>query len=137
MVAKWSFGDEWFCRVDVTLEDKIRFGRNLEIAGERFRERHWLLAKEAGEQEFIHRRRERRARRVHRWRVRAERDAYRHALTALGHLTPVRGPNFMALPVHGQRRSTRLHDSIHPDVSNSAFGIARDDHRERDVCAAV
>ena len=95
------------------------------------------FAEKSGEEEFVDRRRQRRARRIHRRRIGAERDADGHLLAALRHLAPVRGADLVALPVHGERVLPRLHDAIHADVADAALRIARDDHRERDVRAAV
>ena len=49
----------------------------------------------------------------------------------------MRRADFVALPVHGERRPPRLHDAVHADVSNAAQRIARDHHGQRDVRAAV
>jgi hypothetical protein len=137
MVAERPFHDERFRRIDVAFDHEIGFGWNLEVAGEGLGEGHGCSAQEAGKKKLVDRRRQRRARRICRRRVGAQRDAHGHRFAAFGHLTPVGGADLVPLPVHRQRSPTRLHDTIHTDVPNPPLWIAGDHHRQGDVCTAV
>ena len=137
MVAERPFHNERLGGIDIALEHEIRLRGHFQIARYRLCERHRLAAQESRKDELVDRWWKRRARRIHRWRISAEGNADRHPLAALRHLTPMRGANFVTLPVHRERALSRLHDAIHTDIADPALRIARDHHRESDVGPAI
>ena|SRR5438105_239500 len=137
VITERAFGHQWLGRIDVSLEHEVGFRRYFQITRECPRQRDGLAAQESGEQKLVDRRWQWRTRRIYRWRIGAKRDAHWHPFTTLRHLAPVRRADFVPLPMHRQRISSRLHDAVHADVANATPGVARDDHREGDVRATI
>jgi hypothetical protein len=53
VIAERAFSDERLRRINVTLDDELRFGGHLEVARHRFRQAHWRASEKSREQELI------------------------------------------------------------------------------------
>ena len=137
VVAERTLDHQLLRRVDVALDDDLRFGRHLQVAGHGRRQPDRRATEEPGEEELVHRRGQRRRRGVHRGRIGPQHDGHRHALAPRRHGPPVRRTHLVPLPVHGQLAPTLYLDAVEADVPCSRRRIPGDHHREREVRAPI
>jgi hypothetical protein len=137
VIAEWTFQHQLLRGVYVPLEHHLRFGRHVESARHRLRQLYRLPPQESGEQEFINRWRERGGSGVDTGRIAAQRDDHRHPLAARGHLAPVPRGNLVPLPVHRERALSEYLYPVHAHIPSSPTWVRRDDHRKRNVPAAI
>ena len=137
MISERSFLAQRFARIDVAFDNKVRIGRNFEVAGLAFYEFDRFFAQVAREQEFIESIGQRRGGGKRKDGIAAKKDRDRHASARLVIPASVACADFLKLPVHACALQVIDLDAIHSDVALTGIGVLSDHARQRNKTSAI
>src|SRR6516165_1639548 len=137
MIAERAFLPQWFAGSDITLDDDVRVGRHLEVAGFTLHQFDGFLAKVSRQEQFIEAVRQRCSGAEREYRVAPKKNRYRHAFTGFVIAPAMTRSHFLQLPMHSCcLRVINLH-AVHTDVARVAIRVLRDDAGQSDEAAAI
>ena len=137
MVAKGTFHDEFFFRVDITLYDKVNIRRDFQLIRQTPDQVYSLFPQESRKHIFVHVFGQGSCCCIGISRVAAKGNCHRHPFPEFPVFREMMSRSFVPVPVHaGKGRAEYLH-AVHAEVADACNWIPGMNYRQRDERPAV
>lgn len=136
MISKRTFPPQ-FTGIDIPLQHKFGFSRNLQIVCDAPGHDHRLLPDKARQENLVDASGHGGGRGVYGGRIRADSDRYRHAPVSAPVFIQIVRPVLMDMPVHAGGVSVKYLHSIHAEVLPAGFKASGENERQGDKGARI